>query len=127
MYLKPCLRPTASVALVNTTLSNARPGGSSSGGANFQQRAFGGFFNPFFGGGQQQQENVQSTDPFGKVTADPRLNNVIITASSERMVTIDRLIDQLDKDVPFEPTTFVFPLKNAQADDMTCVVIKEEE
>ncbi|HZP83752.1 MAG TPA: secretin N-terminal domain-containing protein [Chthonomonadaceae bacterium] len=108
---------------VNTVLSNMHGGGAaaqSSSGTPFQQRAFGGFgFGGFgFGGNQQQQQTVTSSDPFGKVVADARTNSVLITASAERMETIDRLIDQLDVDVPVETTTFVLPLKNAQADDV---------
>ncbi len=105
---------------VNQILSNLRPG-SGSGGSNnssFQSRTFGGF-NPFgFGGGQQQQDTVNSTDPFGKVVADARTNNVIITASEDRRRKINELIDTFDVDVPVEATTFVIPLKNAQASDV---------
>ncbi len=104
---------------VNQVLSNLRPGGAAGGGnPSFQQRAFGGGFNQFGGGGGGQQQEVASTDPFGKVVADARTNNVIITASEDRRRKINELIDTFDVDVPVEATTFVIPLKNAQADDV---------
>ncbi len=107
--------------LVNNVLASQRP--SSTGTTNtptFQQRAFGGGgFGGFggFGGGQQQQ-GTGATDPFGKVVADPRTNTVLITATKDRLTRINDLIDKLDQEVPIEPTTFVFPLKNAQAQDV---------
>ncbi len=104
--------------LVSNVLTNSHAGSTASGQSgqsSFQQRTFGGFD---FGGGQQQQQTASSADPFGKVVADPRTNSILITASTDRMKMIENLIDQLDKDVPVEPTTFVFPLKNAQADDV---------
>jgi general secretion pathway protein D len=108
--------------LVNTVLSNAHGGAASqqSGGSPFAGRAFGfgGFFGGFGGGNQQNQQTVTSTDPLGKVVADPRTNTVLITATKERRDTINALIDQVDVDVPVETTTFVFPLKNAQASDV---------
>ncbi|HZO87598.1 MAG TPA: secretin N-terminal domain-containing protein [Chthonomonadaceae bacterium] len=102
--------------LINSVLTNMHVGGSANpnpAGASFQARAFGGF-----GGEQPQTQTVTSADPFGKVVADPRTNTLLLTASAERMPEIEQLIDQLDVDVPVEPTTFVIPLKNAQADDV---------
>ncbi len=105
--------------LVNTVLSNQYGSGVSQGNGqpSFQNRVFGRF--AFFNQQQNQnQQNTQSTDPFGKVVADPRTNSVFITASSDRMRTINNLIDDLDRPVPAEATTYVFPLKNAQASDV---------
>lgn len=109
--------------LVNTALSNMRAGAGVSGSANpsFQSRIFGGFdFGGGGGGGSQQ--SVSSSDPFGKVAADPRTNTVLISATPEKMRTIEDLIDQLDVDVPVETTTFVIPLKNAQAQDVAAAL-----
>lgn len=104
--------------LVNQVLSNQYGATQANQqNASFQQRAFGGFFNPFFGN-QQQEQTVPSTDPFGKVVADPRTNSVLITATADRMQTINKLIDALDQEVPAESTTFIFPLKNANAADV---------
>lgn len=107
--------------MVNTVLSNQYAGGGakSENNASFQQRAFGRF--AFFGGNNNQNQNQQSvvsSDPFGKVVADDRTNSVLITASADRMQTVNRLIDALDQKVPTESTTFVFPLKNANASDV---------
>ncbi|HLK59960.1 MAG TPA: secretin N-terminal domain-containing protein, partial [Chthonomonadaceae bacterium] len=104
---------------VNTVLSNEHGTSANSSGG---RPNFGGFFDPFgFGGGNNNnnQQTVNSTDPFGKVTADPRTNSVLITGSEERMVKINALIDELDVSVPVESTTFVFPLKYAQAADVS--------
>lgn len=106
-------------SLVNSVLSNLhRAGGAAGGqgGSPFQQRVFGGFGG--FDQGNSGGGSVSSTDPFGKVVSDPRTNTVIITATSDRMAKIKELIDEIDKDVPVETTTFVIPLKNAQADDV---------
>lgn len=108
---------------INTVLSNMHGAAATSSGGGFRQPQFGGgFFGGGFGGfGGNNNNNTQvvdSSDPLGKVVADPRTNTVVITASQERMIQIDQWIDQLDVDVPVETTTFVFPLKNAQADDV---------
>jgi general secretion pathway protein D len=109
---------------ISQVLSNLHGASGSSGGnnASFQQRAFG--FGGFFGGGgggnnnSGSGQNVTSTDPLAKVVADTRTNSVIITAAPDRAKKINDLIDQLDANVPYEPTTFVFSLKNAKADDV---------
>ncbi len=107
--------------LVNTVLTNQRAAGAGGGqNASFGQRQFGGF-NPF-GGGQDQAQSVSSSDPFGKVAADPRTNTLLISATAERMRKIDELIDQLDVEVPVESTTFVIPLVNAQAQDVAAAL-----
>lgn len=101
--------------MVNTVLSNMHGAAATSSGG----RGFGGF-NPFGfgGGGNNNQQTVESTDPFGKVVADARTNSVFVTASAERMTKIQELIKQIDVEVPVETTTFVIPLKNAQASDV---------
>ena len=108
---------------VNSVLSNSRPGGGSSVSPSFQQRTFGGggggfggFFGGFGGGGGNS--STGSSDPFGRVVADPRTNTVLITATKDRMTRIYDLIDKLDQEVPVESTTFVFPLKNANSSDV---------
>ena len=104
--------------LVNTVLSNMH-GTPASGGAGGGGRSFGGF-NPFGfgGGGGGDASSTQSTDPFGKVIADPRTNSLFVTANPERMDKIKDLIAKIDVNVPVETTTFVIPLKNAQASDV---------
>jgi len=106
----------------STTPGRARGGGQ---GASFQQRVFGGGgfggfggFGGGFGGGQPQGQTVQSTDPFAKVVANQRTNSLIATATEEKMKVIEALVAELDVPVPVESTTFVVPLKNAQAEDL---------
>ena len=107
---------------VNSVLSNSRPGGGSSVSPSFQQRTFGGGggggFAAFFGGGGGGNSSTGSTDPFGRVVADPRTNTLLITATKDRMARISDLIDKLDMEVPVESTTFVFPLKFANSSDV---------
>jgi len=108
---------------INSVLSGAgttRQGGGQQ-GASFRQRVFGG---DGFGGGEQpqQQQTVFSSDPFAKVVANARTNSLIITATEEKMKVIEELIAQLDVEVAVESTTFVIPLKNAQAQDMAYVL-----
>lgn len=111
---------------INNILSNGSVAGrgAGGGGASFAQRVFGGggfgggFGGGGFGGGGGQSGNVQSTDPFAKVVGDARTNSLYIIATKEKMERIDELIRELDVEVPVETTTFVVPLKNAQAQDM---------
>ncbi len=105
---------------INTVLSGASGASATRGGASFAQRVFGGFGG--FGGGGGQPGSVQSSDPFAKVVADQRTNSIIITATDERMKKIDELIEVLDVQVPQETTTFVMPLKNAQAPEMAAIL-----
>jgi len=108
--------------LVNSVLSNMHGEATSSPTSQNQQRrgGFGGFFGGFggFNNNQTNGSGVTSTDPLAKVVSDPRTNSVLITASADRMVQIDQLIDQIDVKVPVEATTFVIPLKNANAEDV---------
>lgn len=103
--------------LISSVLTEAAASRSSratqGGGASFFQRVFG-------TGGQQQTQS--SGDPFAKVVADPRTNSLIITATQERMERIEKMIAELDVEVPVETTTFVIPLKNAQASDLEVIL-----
>ena len=104
--------------LINSVMSGSVPtrqGGG--GGASFFQRVFGGG-----GGDSNRGQSVTSNDPFAKVVADQRTNSLLITATEEKMKRIDTLIEQLDVQVPAEATTFVIPLKKAQAGDIAAVL-----
>lgn len=109
---------------VNQVLSNQYGSGpgTQNNNNNFNNRVFG--FGGFFGGGNQNQQaqTTESTDPFGKVVADERTNSLLITATPDRLRTINRLIDSLDRPVPAQATTFIFKLKNAQADDVAAAL-----
>ena len=104
-------------SLVSNVLSNMHGTSGAQSGSSFQSRAFGGY-GQFGSGGGGGDQGAQSTDPFGKIVAEPRTNSVVITASTERMAKINELIDRIDVDVPVETTTFVIPVKNAQASDL---------
>jgi|GEM_PF-378671 len=125
-FIKIKYADAATVAsLVNNVLSNMHgtAGGGGGGGASFQSRAFG--FDPFgFGGGgsSSSQNNVTSTDPFAKVVADPRTNSLLVTANAEKMAKIEALIKQMDVSVATETTTFLIPLRNAQASDVAAAL-----
>ncbi len=108
---------TTVASLVNNVLSNMH-GTASSGGGNgsFQSRIFG--FDPF-GLGNGNQSGGSSSDPFGKVVAEPRTNSLLVTANAEKMAKIEELIKQMDVAVPTETTTFVIKLKNANATDVS--------
>ncbi|MCC6728867.1 MAG: hypothetical protein IT208_05960 [Chthonomonadales bacterium] len=109
--------------IVNTILSDrVGPSSQDNRAASFRQRVFGGGGRNRFGGGDQQAGGVTSEDPFGKVVADPRTNSLIATATAERMLQIKELITQLDVQVPVETTTFVVPLRNAQANDVAYIL-----
>ncbi len=102
------------ISSVLSEAASARSSRGGQGGASFMQRVFG------FGGNQQQ--TATSSDPFAKVVADARTNSLIITATSERMSRIDEMVAALDVEVPLETTTFVIPLKNAQASDLETIL-----
>ena len=80
------------------------------------------------GGGQQQvplQQRFQQAarfgsmqSAFGTVVADTRTNALVVTATEENHRVVEAVLKDLDKDVPVESTTFVFPLSNARADDI---------
>jgi general secretion pathway protein D len=104
------------ISSVLSEAASARSSRGGQGGASFMQRVFG------FGGGGGQQQTATSSDPFAKVVADARTNSLIITAIAERMTRIEEMIAALDVDVPLETTTFVIPLKNAQASDLESIL-----
>jgi len=108
---------------INSILSNSTvPSTGNNRAASFQSRVFGGAGFGGFGGGGQQAGGVTSTDPFAKVVGNARTNSLIVTATKEKMEKIDELIRELDVPVAIESTTFVIPLKNAQAQDIATIL-----
>ncbi len=104
--------------IVNSVVSGSTPPrstGGGGGGAGFFQRVFGG--GGQFGGAGGQQSTT-STNPFAKVVANARTNSLIVTATDQWMQRIEELVKELDTEVKVETTTFVIPLKNAQATDI---------
>ncbi len=58
----------------------------------------------------------------GTCVADSRTNSLVVTATADNLVVIDKVINDLDKNVPVESTTFVFPLANARADTVATLM-----
>jgi type II secretory pathway component GspD/PulD (secretin) len=55
---------------------------------------------------------------FGNVVSDLRTNSLIITATEENLAFVAKVIKELDTEVVYENSTFVFPLSNARADSI---------
>ncbi|MCH7945410.1 MAG: hypothetical protein IIC73_05265, partial [Armatimonadetes bacterium] len=54
----------------------------------------------------------------GAVIADSRTNSLVITSTDQNHGILAQVIDELDHDVPYADTTFVFPLDNARAESV---------
>ena len=59
---------------------------------------------------------------FGTVAAETRTNTLVVTATTENMEIVTKVIEQLDKPVKFENGAFVVTLKNARADAIAQVL-----
>ncbi|MBV6458125.1 MAG: hypothetical protein HONBIEJF_01248 [Fimbriimonadaceae bacterium] len=84
------------------------------GGANANQpvdRQFS--FFPF--GGNQNRNNQAA----GSVVAELRTNSLIVTTTDTNQSLVETVIKELDTEVKLEATTFVFPLENARADQIS--------
>ncbi len=65
----------------------------------------------------QQAARFGSTQAaFGQVASEPRTNSLVVTATQENLVLLDKVIKELDQPVALQSSTFVFPLANARAD-----------
>ena len=64
--------------------------------------------------------NAQSA--FGNVVSDPRTNSLIVTATEENLVLVEKVVKELDTEVVYENSTFVFPLSNARADSIATLL-----
>lgn len=97
----------------NVLISNAPKGRGGSGNQQvpFEQR-FGAFMR--FGG------NAQAA--FGSVVAETRTNSVVVTATDENLKLVELLVKELDQPVEYAETTFVFPLLNARADQISTIL-----
>lgn len=63
-----------------------------------------------------------STAGSGNVTSDPRTNSIVVTATDQNLALVEKVIDDLDTKVEYEPSTFVFPLANARADSVATLI-----
>jgi general secretion pathway protein D len=59
---------------------------------------------------------------FGTVVADDRTNSLVVTATPENQLLVDKVVRELDTEVPIQNTTFVFPLSNARATDIATLM-----
>ncbi len=97
----------------NVLISNAPKGRGGTGNQQvpFEQR-FGAFMR--LGG------NAQAA--FGSVVAETRTNSVVVTATEENLKLVEQLVKELDQEVEYAETTFVFPLLNARADQISTIL-----
>lgn len=70
-------------------------------------------FFPF--GGNQNRNNPAA----GSVVAELRTNSLIVTTTEANQALVETVIKELDTEVKLEATTFVFPLENARADQIS--------
>ena len=56
---------------------------------------------------------------FGTVVSEPRTNSLVVTATEENLKLVAQVVKELDVETVFENTTFVFPLQNARADQIS--------
>jgi len=95
------------VNLVQNVLTNNVPRGK--GGATTQQtQGPGAFINALRG----------ATPGSGQVVSDPHTNSLLVTATPENIKLAGSVIHDLDTEVKITSSTFVFPLKNARADQV---------
>jgi general secretion pathway protein D len=96
----------------NVLVSNAPTG---RGGIGTQNADFGSRF-------QQAMRFGSSQAAFGQVVADTRTNSLVVTATPDNLDVVQKVISELDKEVEVENTTFVFPLQNAQAEEVASLI-----
>jgi general secretion pathway protein D len=78
-----------------------------------------GFFRRFMQAQSNQQQQTSERKKAETVVlaeADIRTNSVVVSASSDAMIQVERMIRQLDADPSREKKVFVYPLKNADAE-----------
>jgi len=56
---------------------------------------------------------------FGTVVSEPRTNSLVVTATEENLKLVEQVVRELDTEIKVENTTFVFPLQNARADQIS--------
>ncbi|MFN3682535.1 MAG: secretin N-terminal domain-containing protein [Fimbriimonadaceae bacterium] len=97
----------------NVLISNAPKG---RGGTGTQQVPF----EQRFGAFMRLGGNAQAA--FGSVVAETRTNSVVVTATEENLKLVELLVKELDQPVEYAETTFVFPLLNARADQISTIL-----
>lgn len=59
---------------------------------------------------------------FGQVAVDARTNSLVVTATADNLDLIQKVIKELDTSITIQPSTFVFPLQNARADQVAALM-----
>lgn len=59
---------------------------------------------------------------FGTVVTDQRTNALVVTATEDNHKLVEQVIKELDTEVAYEANTFVFPLANARADQVSTLL-----
>lgn len=74
--------------------------------------------------GSSSNSSSSSTSRQTKVTAtaDTRTNNLVVSASPEALTVIDGIVKELDSNPTAEEAVFIYPLKNAQAENVEAVL-----
>jgi general secretion pathway protein D len=99
------------VAVVQTVLTANVPRGR--GGATTGQTSGpGAFFSALRG----------QTAGSGQVVADNRTNSLVVTATDDDIKIIDKVIQNVDHNIPIQSTTFVIPLNSARADAVATII-----
>lgn len=81
----------------------------------------GGQGNQSINPGQRFQQALRTgsfQSAFGTVTADPRSNSLVVTATADNHKVVAQVISELDQKVRLEDSTVVVPLMNARADQL---------
>ncbi len=90
--------------------------------ADRQQRGrsgFGRFFRgPGRGGGGEQNDEPESRAPEVLAAADERTNTVVVSGPSDTLDVVAQVVEQLDANPVEEEFVLVYPLKNAEADNL---------
>jgi general secretion pathway protein D len=98
----------------NVLVSNAPQG---RGGQTNQNSDFGSRF-------QQAIRLGSSQAAFGQVATDARTNSLVVTATQDNQDIVARVIRELDTPVDVQTATFVFPLQNAKATDVSNLLLQ---
>ncbi|MBN1805916.1 MAG: hypothetical protein JW837_11755 [Sedimentisphaerales bacterium] len=106
--------------LINEVFGSSRTSSRTSRSSNQQNQAVS--FRGFTGRGGQQQQTTQSTGGASDVeviaSADSRTNSVVVSGPSETLEIITGVVKQLDENPEQERQIFLYPLKNANAENL---------
>ncbi len=71
---------------------------------------------------QQAMRTGSFQSAFGNVVADNRTNSLVVTATEDNLVVLEKVVAELDKEITYQDSTFVFPLVSARADQMATLL-----